>query len=166
VALGLLPRLDGALMRATKEDAMKALTPWTGVTALRKEMDRLFDRFWETDWPAWPALGDWMPKVDVADTKDAFMVTAEIPGIDPKDITLTLDGDALTIKGEKKHEKEEKEGTYFRMERAYGAFARTMPLPAPVEAGKVTATFKNGILTVKLPKGAAAKGTLIPIKAE
>jgi HSP20 family protein len=145
---------------------MKALTPWTGVTALRKEMDRLFDRFWETDWPAWPALGDWMPKVDVADTKDAFMVTAEIPGIDPKDITLTLDGDALTIKGEKKHEKEEKEGTYFRMERAYGAFARTMPLPAPVEAGKVTATFKNGILTVKLPKGAAAKGTLIPIKAE
>jgi HSP20 family protein len=153
-------------MRAPKEDAMKALTPWTGVTALRKEMDRLFDRFWETDWPAWPALGDWMPKVDVADTKDAFMVPAEIPGIDPKDLTLTLDGDALTIKGEKKHEKEEKEGTYFRMERAYGAFARTMPLPAPVEAGKVTATFKNGILTVKLPKGAAAKGTLIPIKAE
>jgi HSP20 family protein len=145
---------------------MKALTPWTGVTALRKEMDRLFDRFWETDWPAWPALGDWMPKVDVADTKDAFMVTAEIPGIDPKEITLTLDGDTLTVKGEKRHEKEEKEETYFRMERAYGAFARTIPLPAPVETGKVTATFKNGILMVKLPKGAAAKGTLIPIKAE
>ena len=146
---------------------MKALMPWTGMTALRKEMDRLFDRAWETEWPAWPALGEWMPKVDVADTKEAFVVTAEIPGIDPKEITLTLDGDALTVKGEKKHEREEKkEETYYRMERAYGAFARTILLPVPVEAGKVTATFKNGILTVKLPKGAAAKGTLIPVKAE
>jgi HSP20 family protein len=145
---------------------MKALTPWTGMAVLRKEMDRLFDRVWEVDVPAWPVFGEWMPKLDVAETKDAFVVKAEIPGIDPKEIALTLDGETLTIKGVKTHEKEEKDETYFRIERTYGGFARTIPLPAPVEAGKVTATFKNGLLTVKLPKGPEAKGTFIPIKAE
>ena len=65
---------------------MKALMPWTGIGALRTEMDRLFDRFWEAELPAWPALGDWMPKVDVADTKQAFVVKADLPGIDPKDV--------------------------------------------------------------------------------
>jgi HSP20 family protein len=145
---------------------MKALMPWTGMGALRAEMDRLFDRFWDVDLPAWPAAGEWMPKVDVADTKDAFVVKAEIPGIDPKEIGLTLEGDTLTIKGEKMREKEEKDEAYFRMERTYGAFARAIPLPAAVEAGKVTATFKNGLLTVTLPKGPEAKGKFIPIKAE
>jgi HSP20 family protein len=145
---------------------MKVLMPWTGMGALRTEMDRLFDRLWDADLPAWTAVGDWMPKVDVADTKDAFVVKAEIPGIDPKEIALTLEGDTLTIKGEKAREKEEKDETYFRVERTYGGFARAIPLPAPVEAGKVTATFKNGVLTVTLPKGPEAKGKFIPIKAE
>jgi HSP20 family protein len=145
---------------------MKTLMPWTGMGAFRAEMDRLFDRFWEADLPAWPVAGEWMPKVDVADTKEAFVVKAEIPGIDPKEIALKLEGETLTIKGVKAHEKEEKDETYFRMERAYGGFARTIPLPARVEAGKVTATFKNGLLTVKLPKGPEAKGAFIPIKAE
>ncbi len=144
---------------------MKGLTPWTGMTALKKEMDRLFERFWETDFPEWPALGEWAPKLDVADTKEALVVTAEIPGIEPGEIELTLQDQVLAIKGEKKHEKEEKEEQYYRMERSYGAFARTIRLPVPVDASRVTATFKNGLLTVTLPKGAAAKGTTIPIKA-
>ncbi len=145
---------------------MQGLTPWTGMTALRKEMDRLFERFWETDFPEWPALGEWAPKLDVTDTKEALVVKAEIPGIEPGEIELTLQDQVLTIKGEKKQEKEEKEEQYYRMERVYGAFARTIRLPVPVDASRVTATFKNGLLTVKLPKGAAAKGTSIPIKAE
>ncbi|MBI4013335.1 MAG: Hsp20/alpha crystallin family protein [Candidatus Rokubacteria bacterium] len=144
---------------------MNALTPWMGMTALRKEMDRLFERFWETDFPEWPALGEWSPKLDVADTKEALVVTAEIPGIEPGEIGLTLQDQVLTIKGEKKHEKEEKEEQHYRMERSYGAFARTIRLPVPVDASRVTATFKNGLLTVTLPKGAVAKGTTIPIKA-
>jgi len=145
---------------------MKAMAPWTGMTALKTEMDRLFDHFWEKDYPEWPAVGEWTPKLDVADTKDALVVKAEIPGIDPKEIALTLHDQVLTIKGEKKDEKEEKDEQYYRLERAYGTFARTVRLPMPVDAGKVTATFKNGLLTVKLPKGAAAKGTMIPVKAE
>ena len=145
---------------------MKTLTPWTGMTSLKKEMDRLFERVWETDFPEWPVLGEWSPKLDLADTKDAVVVKAEIPGIDPKEIALSLHDQTLTIEGEKKEEKEEKDEQYYRMECSYGAFARSLRLPVPVDAGKVTATFKNGVLTVKLPKGAAAKGTTIPIKVE
>jgi HSP20 family protein len=145
---------------------MGALTPWTGMGAFRKEMDRLLDRFWEGEMPEWPALGAWAPRLDVADTKDALVVKAEIPGIEPKEIELTLQDQVLTIKGEKRQEKEEKEEQYYRMERSYGAFARSIRLPVAVDAGKVTATFKNGVLTVKLPKGAAAKGTTIPVKGE
>jgi HSP20 family protein len=145
---------------------MKALTPWTGMTNLKQEMDRLFERFWDDDFREWPALAEWKPKLDVADTKEALVVKAETPGIDPKEIELTLRDQILTIKGEKKQEKEEKEEQYYRLERGYGAFARMIRLPAPVDASKVTATFKNGLLTVKLPKGAAAMGTTIPVKAE
>jgi HSP20 family protein len=123
---------------------MKALTPWTGMTALKKEMDRLFDRFWEADSPDWPSFGAWTPKLDVTDTKDALMVKAEVPGIDPKEIEVSVQDQVLTIKGEKKEEKEEKDEHSYRAERS----------------------FKNGVLTVKLPKGAAAKGTTIPVKAE
>jgi HSP20 family protein len=145
---------------------MKTLMPWTGMGALRTEMDRLLDRFWEMEPPTWAVTGEWTPKVDMAETKDAFVVKAEIPGIDPKEIALRLEGEALTIKGVKTYEKEAKDETYLRIERTYGGFARTVPLPAPIEAGKVTATFKNGLLTVTLPKGPEAKGTFIPIKTE
>jgi HSP20 family protein len=147
----------------SKEDAMKALTPWTGMQALKQEMERLFDRF---DLPDWPSFGDWSPKLDVAETKDALVVKAEVPGIDPKEVELTLQGDVLAIKGEKKREKEEKDEHRYRVECSYGAFTRAVRLPVAVDAAKVTATFKNGVLTVKLPKGAGAKGTAIPIKAE
>jgi HSP20 family protein len=145
---------------------MKAMTPWTGMTTLKKEMDRLFERVWEGDFPDWPSLGEWRPTLDVTDTKDAVMVKAEVPGIEPADLEVTLQDQTLTIKGEKKAEKETKDEHHYRAECSYGAFARTIRLPAPVEGGKVTATFKNGVLTVKLPKGTAARGTTIPVKAE
>jgi HSP20 family protein len=95
------------------------------------------------------------------------MVKAEVPGMDAKDIELSLHGEVLTLKGEKKQEKEteEKNEHYYRIERSYGAFARAIRLPASVDGSKVTATFKNGLLTVTLPKAPAAKGTTIPIKA-
>jgi HSP20 family protein len=129
-------------------------------------MDRLFDRFWEGDLPQLPSMGDWAPALDVSETKDSVMVKAEVPGMDPKDIALSLQDQVLTLKGEKKQEKEEKDEHYYRAERSYGAFARAIRLPAPVDASKVTATFKHGLLTVTLPKAPAAKGATIPIKAE
>lgn len=146
---------------------MTQLMPWTGLGGLRKEMDRLFDRFWDVDLPGLPApFGEWAPSLDLAETKDALVVKAEVPGIDPKEIQLSLQGEVLTIKGEKKQEKEEKDEHYYRVERTYGAFARTMRLPVAVDGGKVTASFKNGLLTITLPKAPTARGTTIPIKAE
>jgi HSP20 family protein len=94
------------------------------------------------------------------------VVKAEVPGMEPQDIQLSLTADILMLKGEKKEEKEEKDEHHYRAERSYGAFARAIRLPAPVDAGKVTAKFKNGLLTVTLPKAPAAKGSAIPIKAE
>lgn len=145
---------------------MRALAPWPGFANLRKEMDRLFERVGDWDLPEMRAFGDWTPSLDISETKDALTVKAEIPGIDSKDISVSVDGQMLTIKGEKKHEKEEKDEQFYRTERAYGAFARTVRLPTSVDASKVTASYKNGLLTVTMPKTPGAKGNLIPVKAE
>jgi HSP20 family protein len=145
---------------------MRALTPWVGLSTMKKDMDRLFDRFWDEDGPRLPSMGDWAPAMDVSETKDAVVVKAEVPGMESKDIQLSLQDQLLTLKGEKKEEREDKDEHYYRMERSYGAFVRTVRLPATVDGSKVTATFKNGLLKVNLPKSTTAKGTTIPIKAE
>jgi HSP20 family protein len=129
-------------------------------------MDRLFERFFESPWAELPALGDWTPAVDVTEGKEAITVKAELPGVDPKDINVALEGDLLTIKGEKEQKKEEKDERQHRIERTYGAFMRSVRLPAAVEGGKVSAAFKNGVVIVTLPKAPGAKGTTIPVKAE
>lgn len=144
---------------------MRALAPWTGMTSLRKEMDRLFDRFLEPVWPQMPALGEWEPTLDVSESKDAVTVKAELPGVEQKDIAVSLQDGVLIIKGEKQAEKEEKDKRYHRVERSYGAFFRSIRMPAAVEAGKVMATFKDGVVTITLPKVPEAKGTTIPVKA-
>jgi len=146
---------------------MRTLTPW-GFGNLQKDMEWLFDRMGMAEWelPAMRTLGDFTPTLDFAENKDAFVVKAEIPGMDPQDITVALENQMLTLKGEKRLEKEEKDEHYHRMERTYGTFARTVRLPIAVDGSKVTAAFKNGLLTVTLPKAPGAKGSTIPVKAE
>jgi HSP20 family protein len=130
-------------------------------------MERFFERFADPIWePFDMTAGDWAPKLDVSETKDAMVVTAEMPGIDPKEIEIALTGDLLTLKGEKEKETGEKEERFHRVERTYGAFLRSVRLPMAVDGSKVTATFKNGVLVVTLPKTPAAKGTMIPVKTE
>lgn len=145
---------------------MRALAPWRGMETLRQEMERVFDRFFEPRWEEFEAVGAWAPKLDFSETKDAFVVKAEVPGVEQKDISVSIQDQMLTIKGEKHKEKEEKDEKYHRVERSWGAFARTIALPAGVDTEKVNATFKDGVLSVKLPKTPAAKGTTIPVKAE
>jgi HSP20 family protein len=145
---------------------MRALMPFMGMSNLKQEMEKLFDRFADFKVDEFPAMGEWTPDMDVSETKDAVMVKMEVPGMDPKDIQISLQEQLLTVKGEKHQEKEEKEERYYRMERSYGAFSRSVRLPVAADGSKVTATFKNGLLTVTLPKTPAAKGTTIPIKAE
>ena len=143
---------------------MRALTPWTWTFGPRGDVDRWFERFFDAPWTETPATGEWAPPMDVAEGKEAVTVTAELPGVDPKEIALTLEGDLLMLKGEKEYEKTDEHR--HRTERGWGTFMRTVRLPAPVDAGKVTATFKNGVMTVTLPKTAGARGTLIPVKEE
>jgi HSP20 family protein len=99
-----------------------------------------------------------VPHVDVVDTDKEIKVSAELPGMDDKDIEVTLNADTLTIRGEKKEEKEEKGKDYYRSERSYGSFMRTVPLPLTIETEKVSASFAKGVLTVKLPKTKQALG--------
>jgi HSP20 family protein len=136
------------------------------MAGVKSEMDRLFDRFAELRWNELPALGDWAPSMDVSETKESLVCKVEVPGMEQKDIQISLQENLLTIKGEKRQAKEEKEEHYHRIERSYGAFTRSLRLPVAVDAGKVTATVKSGVLTVTLPKTPAAKGTTIPVKAE
>jgi HSP20 family protein len=104
--------------------------------------------------------------MDISETKDSLVVRAEVPGMDQKDIRISLQENLLTITGEKRREKEETEERYYRVERSYGDFTRGVRLPVGVDGSKVVATFKNGLLTVTLPKTPAATGTTIPIKGE
>src|SRR5262249_11915720 len=142
---------------------MRTLAPWGG--NFRREMERFFDRFVEPGGEAFETLGcEWMPRLDVAETKDAMIVKAEMPGVEAKDIGVTLMGDLLTLKGEREKAAEEKEERYHRVERTYGTFLRSVRLPMAVDGSKVTAAFKNGVLVVTLPKTPATKGAMIPVK--
>ncbi len=141
--------------------------PFREVSRLRNEMDRLWDDYFGSGRRALrPMEEDWMPAVDVSETGDKITIKAEVPGMEAKDIEINMVGDTLTIKGEKKLEREEKEENYHTVERSYGSFTRAMKLPATVDADKVEASYKNGVLTVVMPKKEEVKPKAIEIKAE
>jgi len=131
-------------------------------------MDRLVDTFlfgvpqrgdsWEE--------AEWLPAVDVAETKNEVVVNVEVPGMDPKEFDISLSGGTLTIKGEKNQGKEEKEENYHLIERRYGTFTRSIPLPQAVQSDKISASYKDGILKITLPKSEDAKEKEIKIKVE
>jgi HSP20 family protein len=126
--------------------------------ALHREMDRLFDDFMGRGF-GMTRFGDVMdrydvfnPRVDVTETDQEIKLAAELPGLDEKDIEVSLSGDVLTISGEKKVEHEDKQENYYRMERSYGSFQRSIPLPSEVDSDKIEATFSKGVLHISLPK--------------
>jgi HSP20 family protein len=126
----------------------------------------LFDRFFEDFELPSPFSEEltFMPAFDVSETENELIVKGEVPGMDQKDIDINLSDGLLTIKGEKKHEKEDKNENYHCVERHYGKFSRTMRVPFEVEADKVDATYKDGVLKVTLPKSETAKPKKIEIK--
>ena len=120
---------------------------------MQAEVNRLFDNFLGR--PAQqPGSMErvWAPAVDVYETVDALMVTAELPGLNEKDIHLSITGDVLSIRGERQWNQEVKPESCYRGERWYGKFERSLPLPMPVQADKVTAKYRDGVLTITLPK--------------
>ncbi len=125
--------------------------------ALHGEIDRMLTAFGRGMQEGESGTGMLAPAIDVSETDDAFEVSAELPGIAEKDITVELDEGVLTIKGEKRDEKEEKKKDYHLVERAYGSFRRTITLPRDIDPAKIAAKFSNGVLHVTVPKPAKAK---------
>jgi HSP20 family protein len=127
---------------------------WEPFTSLRRDMDRLFEDFSrDLGWGPPAIAGAGMaPRVDVSETETEIKIEAELPGVDEKDIEVVLSDGRLTIKGEKKQEKEEKKKDFHLVERSYGSFARSIGLPFEVDPNQVKASFAKGVLTVSLPK--------------
>lgn len=145
---------------------MKQITSGNGILALRKEMDRLFDRLWDRDWTDVAQLAEgWLPPLDVIEDEQNLIVTIDVPGMEAKDVHVTVRENLLILRGEKRTETERKNEKAYRMERSFGAFTRHVALPVPVDAAKVNATVHNGVLKVTLPKTAAAKGMEVPVLA-
>jgi HSP20 family protein len=144
----------------------RELTPFREFDRMRRDMDRLWDSFFEGGVRRTDEEGEWLPSLDVAETKNEIVVKAEVPGMDSKDIDISLSDGLLTIKGEKKQEREEKEEDYHLVERSYGTFTRSVRLPKEVKRDKISASYKNGVLKVTLPKSEEAKQKEIKIKVE
>jgi len=124
---------------------------------LRKQIDTLFERFFRDPWSLpdveWPWSGLLAtPRTDLADSADEVTVTMELPGVDPQDVDIQITGDRLTVRGTKKAEKEEQRRDYHYVERQYGSFHRTVQLPSTVDPNKVDASYKNGVLTIRIGK--------------
>jgi HSP20 family protein len=162
-------------LKVQRTSTPAASSPWApgmqGWHALREEMERLFDRFTA---PFLPSLGGRRgfavepfrhfqtsfgfsaPAVDVIETDKGYRIKAELPGLDEKDVDVSLSGDTLTIKGEKSESKEEKEGDYHLSERRYGSFQRSFYVPEGVDRDNISAKFEKGVLVIELPRSAEA----------
>ena len=139
---------------------MFEILPWqrkkeSDVNILQRKIDNIYDQFFGPNFlPSTYLFGDrdWDPKLDISEGKKDITIKVEIPGIEAKDLDISIDGRLLTIRGEKKQEQKEKEETYYRVERSYGYFKRTIELPAYVHTDKVDASYKRGVLKMKLRK--------------
>jgi HSP20 family protein len=138
--------------------------------SLQREIDRVFDEFTR----GFPSFGlsafppatapDLTPRMNITETDKELEITAELPGLEEKDVQVNVADEVLTIRGEKKAEKEEKDKNYHLVERSYGAFSRAIALPAGIDAGAIKASIANGVLTVTVPKPAPAQVTKVEVK--
>jgi len=138
--------------------------PLSDVAALQNQMNHLFDSTLY-GWPGESGTRTWMPPADIFETEDELVVTADLPGVDLKNIDLRVENNILTIAGERKPQETPKNGNVHRVERMYGAFARSFTLSTPVDTERVKANYKDGVLKVALPKAEVAKPKRIAIAA-
>ena len=148
--------------------SLRRWRPMSDLISIREEMNRLFDNFFgELPERRMGLLeGEWSPSVNVAETDEEIVVTAELPGVKQDDVDISVADNILTLKGEKKEEKEIKKENYHRVERRYGSFQRSIGLTVGVQANKAKASYKDGILTVTIPKAEEAKPKQIKINIE
>jgi HSP20 family protein len=144
--------------------ALTRWDPFRDLSILQERMNRVFEdagRGWRSDEPS--STTTWSPAVDIYETENEIIVQAELPGVDRKDISLNLEKNVLTLKGERRFEKETKQENYHRIERSYGGFSRAFSIPAVVDEDKIRADYKDGILKIGLPKKEQVKPKQIQI---
>ena len=144
--------------------ALTRWDPFRDLSIMQERMNRMFEdagRGWRGDEPS--STTTWSPAVDIYETENEIQVQAELPGVDRKDIALNLEKNVLTLKGERRFEKETKQENYHRIERAYGGFSRSFSIPAIVDEEKIRAEYKDGILKIALPKKEQVKPKQIAI---
>ena len=151
--------------------AITKLTPtWPAMDiAYPGRLGRMLEQMFESPYFAEEnrsLLGNWLPAVDVIEEKDVIRMTAELPGVKPEDVRISLENNVLTIAGEKKHEEEMKNERFHRFERVYGKFERSFTLPMTIDPNKIVAKYDAGLLNIVLPKVEAAKPKAITVKVE
>lgn len=141
--------------------------PAREIASLQGEMNRLFNTFFDTpgDQGRLGADNRWIPAMDLVEEDEHFVLRADLPGMGEDDVNVEVDGGVLSISGERKHERSSTNGGYYRLERATGAFRRTLTLPADVDADAITATFEKGVLELRIPKPAQPEPHRVPISA-
>jgi len=155
-------------MSLVRWNPARELATWpSDLFGIQREMNRMFDNAFRFD----TRDGDseftaWTPAVDIAEHDDQFVVKVELPGVNKDDVKITLENNILTIRGEKKQEKETKKENYHRVERSYGSFQRSFTLPTTVKSDKIDAVYKDGILHIALPKAEEAKPKQIEVKVK
>jgi HSP20 family protein len=142
------------------------IDPWRPITELGEWEKRLDSLLGRSVWRLPVEETVWMPAVDVFEKEDKFVIKAELPGMKEKDIDVSMVGDTLSIRGEKRAEAEVKDEDYYRCERTYGSFYRSIPLPSTVDADKIEASFEDGVLEVVVPKSAKAKPKKVAVTAK
>lgn len=144
-----------------------ALTPWSPLhemDEIRSEMNRLFDYAFGGQNSNGLLESVWAPAVDVIQEADRFVIHADLPGMKREDIDITMNGNTLSVSGEKKFENETKEGSYFRSERYSGRFHRSIEMPHSIDANRIEASYKDGVLTISLPKSEEARPKQIKVQ--
>ena len=138
--------------------------PFDDLASLRESMDKLFEEFFTRRPDRIRAPVVWQPAIEAYETDGDVVVRAELPGIDPKQVEISVTEDTLTLKGEAKIEQEEKKRNYYRRELRYGSFVRSIALPAGVQGDKASASYRNGILEIKVPKSERAKPKTVKVE--
>lgn len=139
--------------------------PWSMLNQIRREMDRMLEGADESGENSAIATSDWIPAVDIKETQDAFILHADVPGVDPKDVDVHMENGILTIKGERESEKKDEREGYKRVERQYGSFYRRFSLPDTADAEKISAKSKNGVVEITIPKKEAVQPRKISVES-
>jgi HSP20 family protein len=144
--------------------AMSRWDPFRELSSIQNELNRLFGRTFSAE-TGEAREAAWVPAIDVAETQDRFVITAELPGVEPDDVDISVENSVLTLRGDRRFYRETKEDDFHRIERRFGSFARSITLPSTADPERIRASFDGGVLTIEVPKKEEAKPRKIQIKA-